>query len=185
MPTIKVKPVEATVQLDSTMQDLIDERVKAGMNSFTKESVLNMIKEEMSRGDWYRNAQMIDLLKHAVQEQLIDAVAYDPNFQSQTAEIVTRDIQENIQDSIDHQTIVNEYLKRNTSISKEDVASALLNSSRFRTMVNMEVSEFLRTFMDGYSMQTELDLAIDKKSALIADAAVQQIGNLFLKGKDV
>ena len=59
MPTIKVKPVEATVQLDSTMQDLIDERVKAGINSFTKDSVVNMIKEEMSRGDWYRNAQMI------------------------------------------------------------------------------------------------------------------------------
>lgn len=185
MPTIKVKPVEATVQLDSTMQDLIDERIKAGMNSFTKESVINMIKEEMSRGDWYRNAQMIELLKQAVQEQLIDAVAYDSNFQSQTAEIVTRDIQENILDSIDHQKIINEYLKHNTNISNQDIASTLMNSGRFRTMINMEVSEFMRSFMDSYSMQTELDLAIDKKSALIADAAVQQIGNLFLKGKDV
>jgi len=185
MPTIKVKPVEATVQLDSTMQDLIDERVKAGINSFTKDSVVNMIKEEMSRGDWYRNAQMIDLLKQAIQDQLIDSVAYDQNFQTQTAEIVKEYIREGIEDSIDHQTIVNEYLKRNTNLNKEDIASALMNSSRFRTMINMEVSEFMRSFMDNYNMQSEFDLAIDKKSALIADAAVQQIANLFKKAKDV
>ena len=185
MPTIKVKPVEATVQLDSTMQDLIDERVKAGINSFTKDSVVNMIKEEMSRGDWYRNAQMIDLLKQAIQDQLIDSVAYDPNFQTQTAELVKDFVREGIEDSIDHQTIVNEYLKRNKEIKNEDIASALMNSGRFRTMVNMEVSEFMRNFLDNHDMQSELDLAIDKKSALIADAAVQQIANLFKKAKDV
>jgi hypothetical protein len=185
MPTIKVKPVEATVQLDSTMQDLIDERVKAGINSFTKDSVVNMIKEELSRGDWYRNAQMIELLKQSVQEQLIDSVAYDPNFQSQTAELVKDFVREGIEDSIDHQTIVNEYLKRNKEIKNEDIASALMNSGRFRTMVNMEVSEFMRNFLDNHDMQSELDLAIDKKSALIADAAVQQIANLFRKAKDV
>jgi hypothetical protein len=185
MPTIKVKPVEATVQLDSTMQDLIDERVKAGINSFTKDSVVNMIKEELSRGDWYRNGQMIELLKQSVQEQLIDSVAYDPNFQSQTAELVKDFVREGIEDSIDHQTIVNEYLKRNKEIKNEDIASALMNSGRFRTMVNMEVSEFMRNFLDNHDMQSELDLAIDKKSALIADAAVQQIANLFRKAKDV
>ncbi len=185
MPTIKVKPIEATVQLDSTMQDLIDERVKAGINSFTKDSVVNMIKEELGRGDWYRNAQMIDLLKQAIQEQLIDSVAYDPNFQSQTAELVKDFVRDGIEDSIDHQTIVNEYLKRNKEIKNEDIASALMNSGRFRTMVNMEVSEFMRNFLDNHDMQSELDLAIDKKSALIADAAVQQIANLFRKAKDV
>jgi hypothetical protein len=52
-------------------------------------------------------------------------------------------------------------------------------------MINMEVSEFMRSFMDNYNMQAEFDLAIDKKSALIADAAVQQIANLFKKAKDV
>jgi len=76
-------------------------------------------------------------------------------------------------------------LKRNTNISNQDIASTLMNSGRFRTMINMEVSEFMRSFMDNYNMQSEFDLAIDKKSALIADAAVQQIANLFKKAKDV